>query len=448
MENQNASATAVAFPAPPSEVSSERNSPLIIIATSGTSGDMLPFLTMGQGLARRGHRVMMVVPRFHETMFRGCGLPCHYLGTREEFQAALDNPDLWDERRGWKVVCKSAVPHLDSLRQLIVQLPGNQACTVLSHPLLLPAAALARAARPDLRIVAAYLAPSNLCSSHDMLAAGSLRLPARTSLAWRRTLWQLVHRFVVDPVILPELNVLRARHGLPLITHFFEHLLKVPDASLGLFPPWFGAVQPDWPQPWLTGQFPQADVSGAPSLSPELVRFLEAGSAPIVFTPGSGHRHAERFFSTALATLGRLGRRGLFVTPHRQQLPQTLPANVLWQAHTPFEQLLPCAAAVVHHGGIGTTAAAMHAGLPQLVVPFAFDQFDNGYRAQRLGLADVLLARKLSVRRMQRKLSALLACPNVARACANAAREMAAVNANAHLLDQLEEALALIRRGA
>jgi rhamnosyltransferase subunit B len=48
--------------------------------------------------------------------------------------------------------------------------------------------------------------------------------------------------------------------------------------------------------------------------------------------------------------------------------------------------LLPQVAALVHHGGIGTTAAALAAGIPQLIAPFAFDQFDNAARTVRLGV--------------------------------------------------------------
>ncbi|MDR6585266.1 glycosyltransferase [Herbaspirillum sp. BH-1] len=417
--------------------------PLLILATTGTTGDMLPYLTLGRGLQARGHRVLMVVPRFHERIFAEAGLDYLGLGSHEEFQAVLGNPDLWDERKGWRVICESAAPHLDCLHQLIARLPAADPCVVLSHPLLVPAAAMARALRPDLRIVVTYMAPSNLCSSHDMLALGSLRLPAWVPLSWRQWAWSLVHPWLVDPAALPSLNAARARVGLGPIPHFFEHVLHAPDASLGLFPPWFGAVQPDWPQPFLAGHFPPAPLPSLTpqTLPPELLHFLDAGAAPIVFTPGSGHQHAQQFFKSALAAARALGKRALLVTAHPGHLPLPLPDDVMWQPYVAFDALLPRVAAIVHHGGIGTTAAAMRAGIPQLVVPFAYDQFDNGYRVQRMGVGTVLKARRLSARHMQHALAKLLESGEVARASGAIARTMHATQEQEELLDLAEQAL-------
>lgn len=415
--------------------------PLVIIATSGTGGDILPFIMLGQGLLERGHRVLMLVPRLHEAIVLASEVPYQTFGTHDEWQALLNDPDLWDERKGWGVNWSGLVPHLGAMRQLIQQLPANESCVVLSHPILVPMAALARSVRPDLRIVAAYLAPSNLCSSHDMLAAGSLRIPDWIPISWRQALWRLIHKGWIDPVTLPSLNAARGQNRLPTVPHFIEHMLTAPSASLGLFPSWYAAVQPDWPQSFSEGDFVSTSVKSRAALSPELEQFLSDGDPPIVFTPGTGHQHAARFFNTALRALKRLGRRGLFVTPHTAQLPDPLPSSVMWQAHVPFTSLLPRAAAVVHHGGIGTTAEAFRAGTPQLIVPFAYDQFDNGLRAKRLGVADVLLAKRLSVWRMQKQLAHLLISRDVIQACCTIAQKMAQKPELSWLLDRTEAAL-------
>lgn len=416
--------------------------PLVIVASSGTGGDMQPFIALAQGLQQRGRRVLLLVPGWQEAAAKASRLRYHTFGSAEEGQAMLDDPGLWDERKGWGVVWNGLVPHLGAVRDVVQGLPADEACVVLCHPILVPMAALARSARPDLRIVAAYLAPSNLCSSHDFLAAGSLRIPAWVPLAWRQALWRMIHRGMIDPVMLPGLNGARAQHGLPPEAHFFAHMLAAPDASLGLFPAWFAAPQADWPLHFAQADFAGAATHGAAALPPELERFLGEGEPPIVFTPGTGHQHAQRYFSIALAVLQRLGRRGLFLTPHAAQLPQHLPASVMWQAHAPFAALLPRAAAVVHHGGIGTSADAFRAGIPQLIVPFAYDQFDNGWRAKRLGVGDVLLARRLSAGRMQRQLARLLAAPEVKLACGEVARQMGQGLESARLLDHVEAALA------
>ncbi|PIG09513.1 glycosyltransferase [Comamonas sp. 26] len=415
--------------------------PLIVVATSGTGGDILPFITLGQGLMERGHRVLMLVPKFHESVVLGAGLPYRTFGTHGEWQVLLNDPDLWDERKCWGVIWRGLVPHLGALRQFLQQFPANDSCVVLSHPILIPMVALARSVRPDLHIVACHLAPSNLCSSHDMLAAGSLCIPGWIPISWRQALWKLVHKGWIDPVTLPSLNAARGQIGLPPVPHFFEHILTAPSASLGLFPNWYASVQPDWPESFSEGEFVGTAAQSKAVLSPELEEFLSSGASPIVFTPGTGHQHAARYFNTALKTLKRLGRRGLFVTPHAAQLPDSLPSSVMWQAHVPFASLLPRAAVVVHHGGIGTTADAFRAGTPQLIVPFAYDQFDNGLRAKRLGVANVLLAKRLSVRRMQTRLAHLLVCHDVAQACCTIEQKMDQKHEFPRLLDRVEAAL-------
>ncbi|MDO8047017.1 glycosyltransferase [Janthinobacterium sp. SUN211] len=417
-------------------------SPLVIIASSGTGGDMQPFIALAQGLQQRGRRVLLLVPGWQEAAAQASKLPYRTFGSAEEGQAMLGNPGLWDERKGWGVVWNGLVPHLGAVRDIVQGLPADEACVVLCHPILVPMAALARSVRPDLRIVAAYLAPSNLCSSHDFLTAGSLRIPAWLPLAWRQALWRMIHRAMIDPVLLPGLNGARAQHGLPPEAHFFGHMLAAPDASLGLFPAWFAAPQADWPPHFAQADFTAAAMPGAVALPAELERFLGEGEPPIVFTPGTGHQHAQRYFSIALDVLRRLGRRGLFLTSHAAQVPQHLPPSVMWQAYVPFAALLPRVAAVVHHGGIGTSADAFRAGIPQLIVPFAYDQFDNGWRAKRLGVGEVLLARRLSAGRMQRQLARLLAAPEVRLACGEVARRMGQGLESARLLDHVEAALA------
>lgn len=415
--------------------------PLVVVAASGTGGDMYPFITLGRALQARGHQVLMLAPAFHAALAEAAGLPCQSFSTPAAFQSMLDDPALWDERRGWGVIWNGLVPYLDAMRELVRQLPAAQQCVVLSHPLLVPMADLARSVRPDLRIVSAYLAPANLCSSHDMLCAGSLTIPRWVPLGWRRALWGMIHQHMIDPVMLPALNARRSQYGMVPAAHFFEHMFSAPDAAVTLFPQWYAAPQPDWPQPTECASFVLADVAPRAALAPQLEQFLAAGEAPVLFTPGTGHQHAAEYFKAALQALQRLGRRGLLVTPHAAQLPAQLPADVMWLAQAPFSALLPHVAAIVHHGGIGTTAEALRCATPQLIVPFAYDQFDNGLRVRQLGVGEVLLAKRLSARALQQRLQRVLTSADVARACQTHARQMKAGLSMSQLLTQVEMAL-------
>jgi rhamnosyltransferase subunit B len=371
------------------------------------------------------------------------GLPYEVFGTVSEFQATLSDPNLWDERKGFSVVWSGLQAHLGALRDLVQRRPAHTPCVLLCHPILVPLAAIAKHSRAGTRIVCAYLAPSNLCSSHSLLTAGSLPIPRWVPLACKRLLWRLIHKVWIDPGTLPSLNRWRLAHQLPAVSGFFAHLQQSPDASVGLFPAWLAGKQADWPAPFTEGHFPYGAHDKTSQLDPALERFLAQGDAPIGFTPGTGHRHAADYFAIALQTLQKLGRRGLLITPYAAQVPQDLPPQVMWLAQAPFELLLPRLSALVHHGGIGTTAEAFRAGIPQLVVPYAFDQFDNGLRAKNLGVAQVVLARKLSVRRLQQGLATLLASEQVKQRCAAIASQMRHGPAPAWLVQRVEAAMGL-----
>jgi rhamnosyltransferase subunit B len=116
---------------------------------------------------------------------------------------------------------------------------------------------------------------------------------------------------------------------------------------------------------------------------------------------------------------------------------------VMWVAQAPFEALLPHLSALVHHGGIGTSAEAFRAGIPQLVVPYAFDQFANGQRAKDLGVAQVVLARRLTAQRLHKGLANLLASEQVKHHCAAIASKVSNGPAPDWLIQQVEGALGL-----
>ena len=397
----------------------------LLVATLGSAGDMYPFLRLARGLQARGHRVTMIGPAVHAAMAEAAGVAFVGMGTEAEYLAMLEHPDVWHPRRGFGVLWGGLGDKLDLLAELVADQPVDEPLALLAHPLALPSAALARAARPSLRVVTAWLAPANLRSVHDPLTIGPLRIPRWMPLAWRAALWRRVDRDVIDPVALPALNAARARRGLAPVAHFIEHLETTADASLTLFPPWFAPTAPDWPRPLAEGAFPVYDPHPA-ALSPELAAFLDDRPPPLVFTPGSANRQAPRWFERALGATNRLGRRAIFLTTHREQVPAALPAHVLWQAYVPLRAILPRCAALIHHGGIGTTAEALRAGVPQLVVPLAYDQFDNGARVQALGAGRSIAGWRAGPRGLAAALATLLASPAVAHACATAAKRVEA----------------------
>ena len=182
-----------------------------------------------------------------------------------------------------------------------------------------------------------------------------------------------------------------------------------PQLVLGMFPEWYGPPQRDWPaQIRLTG-FPMFDGATGNGLGSDLIDFCRTADPPIVFTFGTGMMYAARFLHQAIGACWELNRRGILLTRHKEQLPPSLPPFMRHCEFAPFRQLFPECAAVVHHGGVGTVANALATATPQLIVPFAFDQFDNAVRVKRLRCGDWLKTKHATGENMAKKLKRLFA---------------------------------------
>jgi rhamnosyltransferase subunit B len=419
--------------------------PHVLVVALGTAGDLYPFLRISSDLLARGHRVTMLGVQVHEDAAARVGVPFHSLGTTAQYRATLDHPDVWHPRKGFGVLWAGMRGNVDAMPEFVAGLPADEPLVMLAHPLALIGAALVRARRPELRIVAAWLAPANLRSVHDPLTIGPLRIPRWLPLAWRHWLWRRVDAGLVDPVAVPDINAAHARYGLAPVRHFIDWMQSIPDAHLALFPPWFGATPPDWPRPLAEGAFALYDPHPGDALPAGLEAFLRAGAAPVVLTPGSGNRQAGRWLARGLEATRRLGRRALVLTPHREQVPAVLPDGVAWLPYVPLRPLLPRVAALVHHGGIGTTAEGLRAGVPQVIVPLAYDQFDNAARVEALAAGCGLAggAAGARPRALARALERLLTSPDIQAGCARAAR-LAAADAGVDLAGRAEILLGLV----
>jgi rhamnosyltransferase subunit B len=134
--------------------------------------------------------------------------------------------------------------------------------------------------------------------------------------------------------------------------------------------------------------------------------------------------------------------RGVLVSPFRDQVPDELPRSIHVIDSIPFSRLFASAAAVVHHGGIGTSAQALFAGAPQLVMPMAFDQHDNADRLEKLGVARSLLPRRFRGAAVARVLRELLDSPSVATSCRSVADRLGRADARAEACRWIEQAVA------
>jgi UDP:flavonoid glycosyltransferase YjiC (YdhE family) len=401
----------------------------------GSSGDVHPFVGLGLRLKRRGHRVSILTNGHFAGLVRRVGLEFIELGTSEEFLAVTQNPDLWHPIRGFQTVVEAFGTGLPRMYDAIVRhgVPGE---TVLVGSSLALSARVAEEAL-GLPLATVHLQPAIIRSLYKTPRLSVMHLPDWLPRGVKRGVFWAVDR-IVDRLIGPAVNSVRRGAGLAPVRGIMKDWWHSPEMTIGLFPEWFSPPQPDWPACIRLTGFPLYDESGAVEWPEGLEDFLNAGDAPIVFTPGSAMRHGRGFFDAAIEACGRLGRRGILLTRFADQLPLSLPAEVRHFDFVPLTQLLPRAAALVCHGGIGTVAQGLAAGVPQLVMPLSHDQPDNAARVRALGVGDSIKPSRFRGARVATKLDALLSSEAVKRHCREVAGRFVGVDPLAQTCELIE----------
>jgi UDP:flavonoid glycosyltransferase YjiC (YdhE family) len=366
----------------------------IVFATIGSFGDLHPYLALALELNRRGHRAEIATSTVYRARIEALGIGFHPLGP--DFDRIQSVPGLVEQvlhpRTGAESLIRDVV--MPSLRESFADLAAaaRGADLLVSHPLTFTARLVAET-NPGLGWASTFLAPFTAFSAYDPSVMAEIPfLGALRPLG--PTLFRQIHKLVIKRARewSAPWNDLRAELGLPPAPDPLFADQHAPALALGLFSPLLGQPQPDWPQNSRATGFPFFDAEAQAGLPPELDDFLRAGPAPVVFTLGTAMvRRPGRFFEDSLAAARRLGRRAVIMIGRDSTLPPgPLAEGAFAAAYAPFPLLFPRAAAIVHHGGIGTTAQAMRAGRPMLVVPFGFDQPDNAARVTRLGIARTL----------------------------------------------------------
>lgn len=413
----------------------------ILIAAVGSHGDVHPFVGIGMELRERGHRVRVIVNPHFESIVLGAGLEIVPLGTDAEYRTLASHPDLWHPTRGPKYIFQQMGALVPPVYQAIADHYVPRRTVVVQSTLAMGA----RVAQEKLGIPTAtiHLQPAVIRSVIRPPILPGAVLPSWMPAIGLRFILYLADRLILDPMVAPALNAFRATLGLSTPARSIVHTWwNSPQRVIGLFPDWYAPPQIDWPpQMKLTG-FPLYDERGISPLSADLDEFLRNGTPPIAFTPGSAMWKADEFFKQGAEACRILGRRGLLLSRHADHIPRDLPPGVIHVPYAPFGELLPRCAALVHHGGIGTTAQAMASGVPQLIMPFSHDQPDNADRVKKLGIAQAIPPREFVAERVARVISEMIDDSLVLEACRGVAKRFErndAIALTCELIEQLPE---------
>jgi UDP:flavonoid glycosyltransferase YjiC (YdhE family) len=383
----------------------------VVLTTHGTLGDLHPYLAIALELQRRGHEPVVATSEFHRHSVEARGLRFHAVRPDMSFGDKSLHRRWTEPKRGLeRVIREYMLPRLrETYDDLLAAVQSDGGADLLVSQILIFAAPLV-AEKTGVRWVSTELQPGAFMSAHDPPVLAPLPALAKLrglGVRFHNALFALARmtaRRWGEPVA-----ELRRELGLGTGANPLFEGRHSPRVVLALFSPLIGAPQPDWPRNVVVTGFPFHDENES-QLPARLARFLDDGEPPIVFTLGSSAVwDAGDFYAQSVAAARTLGKRAVLLVGNDPLNEITETAEILTIPYVPYAQLFPRASVIVHQGGIGTTAQAMRAGKPMLIVPFGGDQHDNGARVERLGAGRTIVRRQYNADRAAASLEELLA---------------------------------------
>lgn len=354
-----------------------------VVLAVGSGGDVFPFVEIAGSLARRGLDVTVLGPQRFQPHAAQRGIEYRSIGAEDVYREVFDGDEVWDARKGTAAAWRYYVAAARSGHERL-SAGWAAADTLLVSSSFAIAARLAQE-REGFSNTTVHLSPSVLFSAIDPPRWPGPSVPKTWPVWMKRLLVGAAERLALDPVISPPVNALRAALGLAPVQRVFSQWIHSPQRVVYAFPEWFAAAAPDWPPAGSHAAFPCLKQQ-AEALPAALLEFLDQGrgSPTVLVTAGTAVRTRQPWVQHCIEGALDAGLRVIVVAP--QVWPIAPRADLLWLDRVPFDLVFPQLALVVHHGGIGTMAEALRAGVRQLAVPTAHDQFDNADRMQTAGL--------------------------------------------------------------
>jgi UDP:flavonoid glycosyltransferase YjiC (YdhE family) len=377
----------------------------VVLATIGSRGDVQPMLALAQTLQARGHTPLVVAPPNFRAWVQGLGFEFAPLGVdmqvfiREHPEMMTGNPLKMG--RGFLQYFKA---------QLLPQAVELHAACLGADALVYAGLAFFSGAS----VAQALRLPAMCLQFTTALLPSGLHpptmLPVQGLPAWLNRLAWMLERRMGNSAMRDTLNSMRESLGLPPVANIWTHLMDGPNvliaADATLLPP-----DQAWPERFAYANFLYFDDPAR--MDPDLDAWLRDGEAPVFIGFGSMSGAATaRMENLMIDAIGAIGRRCLVGSGWSGLGSGQLPQGWRVVRDVPHAPLFARAAVVVHHGGSGTTAQALRAGVPQVVLPLLLDQFHHAHRLYVNGLAPrPVPLEKVSARQLTEAIGAALALP-------------------------------------
>jgi len=372
----------------------------IAIQTWGSTGDTHPFLALAAGLAAAGHKVTLAITGTDRIDYSnlakksGFTVEQSFVGENESAVNELGKRvfAIPDPIRQTRVIFEEMMePQVEEMFATAERLCRNNDIMVghfIVHPAQLAAE---RSGTPYVSVSLNQGAiPSRFTAPNPFPNLGRRINPL---------LWKLVERFL-NPVVVPYANALRARHGSPSV-HSYRDIWESKLMNLIAVSPQLCPRPADWnDHQKITGFFNLPDHADDWRIPEALRTFIDSGPAPIFITFGSmaglsePSRELDETTGLMVAAVKRAGCRAI-IQSHWEDVRNVETDETIYRiGRAPHDGIFPHCAAVVHHGGAGTTQSATLSGCPSVVVAHISDQFFWGARLYGMGLAPRLLKRQ------------------------------------------------------
>lgn len=396
----------------------------IVMTTIGSLGDLHPQIAIALELRQRGHDIVFATHQTCQAKIEALGFEFHRLrpdlpGTDEPQVMA----QMMDLKTGSEYIIRKWL--MANLRDTYDDLidSAKDADFIVSGELVHATPMVAE--KLGIRWATSTLQPAAFFSSYDPsvlpLFPFANQLP-KLGVTINRAIKQLL--IAVTNSWGKPIHQLRNELGLPPINGnvIIENKCS-PYLVLALFSSVLAQPQPDWSKNTIVTGFTFYD-GGRNPLEPslELQQFLKAGEPPIVFTLGTAAVNTPgTFYQESIRAVRQLNRRAVLLIGDNP-LPADLTPDIIAIDYIPYSQIFPHASAIVHQGGIGTTAQALRSGHPTIVKPYANDQPDNAARIERLGTSRTIARSQYTAVRVARELRELLENPQYATRAAAVGR--------------------------